>query len=157
MPVDSTSRTSSASGSTSPSRVPGSVGQQHDPGVVGAEIDLVLGQDHPVGELAAHLALSSFSPFGKHRAGERDGHGRARAEVPGAADDLARLALPHVDAAELKPVGVRMLLRLDDLAHAEKPEIAVLVVHAAALDAVDLGRRDREPGRQLLERHVHGT
>ena len=48
--------TSSASGSTSASGVPGSaLREHHDPGVVGAELDLVLGEDHPVGELAAHL------------------------------------------------------------------------------------------------------
>ena len=28
------------------------VGQQHDPGVVGAEADLILGEDHPARELA---------------------------------------------------------------------------------------------------------
>ena len=44
-------------GTTSASGVPGSAPvEHHDPGVVGAELDLVLGEDHPVGELAAHLA-----------------------------------------------------------------------------------------------------
>ena len=46
-------------------------------------------------------------------AGQRDRDRRPGAEVPGAADDLARLALAHVHAAELEPVGVRVLARLD--------------------------------------------
>ena len=124
--------------------------------MVCAERDLVLGEDHPVGQLAADLPLLELQPAGKHRPGQRDGHGRSDAEVPGAADDLSRLALPHVDPAQLQPVGVRMLRRLQHLADAEEPEVAVLVRHAATLDPFDLGRRDREPGRQLLERHLDG-
>ena len=130
------------------------LGQHHDPRVVGAELDLVLGQDHPVRELAANLALVELQPAREDRAGQRDGHGRARAEVPGAADDLARLALPHVDPAQLEPVGVRVLLGRDHLADAEEAEVPVLVGDAAALDALDLGGRDREPRRELVERHL---
>ena len=36
--------------------------EEHDPGVVGAEVDLVLGEDHPVGDLAAHLAPLELEP-----------------------------------------------------------------------------------------------
>ena len=100
------------------------------------------------------LRCSSCSPPGKPRAGQRDRHRRARAEVPGAADDLARLALPHVDPAELEPVGVRVLLGLEHAPDPEEPEVAVLVGHAAALDPLDLGGRDREPLRQLRQRHL---
>jgi hypothetical protein len=32
------------------------VWEHHDPGVVRAEADLVLGEDHPVAQLAAHFA-----------------------------------------------------------------------------------------------------
>ena len=42
------------------------LGQQHDPGVVGAELDLVLGEDHPVRELAANLALLELQPAREH-------------------------------------------------------------------------------------------
>src|SRR5207253_6380177 len=81
---------------------------------------------------------------------------RARTEVPGAADDLARRALPHVYLAELQAVGVRMLARLEHAADAEETEVAVLVGDAAALDPLDLGRGDAEPLCQLGERHLDG-
>ena len=132
------------------------LGEHHDPGVVGAEGDLVLGENHPVRELAADLPLLELEPAREHRPGQRDGNRRTGAEVPGPADDLPRLALPHVDLAELEPVRIRMLVRLEHLADAEEPEVAVLVRHAATLDPFDLGGRDRKPGRQLLERHLDG-
>ena len=132
------------------------LGEDHDPGVVGAELDLVLGEDHPVRELATDLPLLELEPAGEHRPGQRNGHGRSGAEVPRSADDLPRLALPHVDPAQLQPVSVRMLRRLEHLADPEEPEVAVLVGDAAPLDALDLGCRDREPRRQLLERHLDG-
>src|SRR4029079_19790679 len=47
-------------------------------------------------------------------------------------------------------------LRVDDLADPEQAEISVLVGHAAALDALDLGGRDRESCRQLVQLHVDG-
>ena len=97
---------------------------------------------------------SSFSPFGSTAPGQRDADGGADAEVPGAADDVARLALADVDLRHLQPVGVRVLLGLEHAADAEEVEVAARVVDAAALDALDLGGRDREPRRELLERHV---
>ena len=130
--------------------MPGSVsGEQHDPGVVAAEADLVLGQDHPVGDLAAHLAPLELEPVREHGAGERDTDGRADAEVPGAADDRARLALADVDLGDLEPVGVRVLLGLDDAADPEQAEVAALVGDAARVDPLDLGGGDREPRREL--------
>ena len=130
------------------------LGQHHDPRVVGAELDLVLGEDHPVGELAAHLPLFELQAARELRARERDGDGGARAEVPGPADNLSRLALPHVDDAELQPVGVRVLCCLEYAPDAEQAEVPVLVGHAAALDPLDLGGRDRQALGQLRERHV---
>ncbi len=133
LPVDSTSSTASASGSTSASGVPGSaVGEQHDPGVVGAEPDLVLGEDHPVGDLAAHLAPLELEAVRQHRAGQRDRDGRAGAEVPRAADDRARLALADVDLRQLESVGVRVLHGLEHAPDAEAPEVPALVGDAAA-------------------------
>ena len=61
----------------------------------------------PSRDLAAQLAPLELQPVRQHRARERDADGRARAEVPRAADDLARLALADVDLAELQAVGVR--------------------------------------------------
>jgi len=124
--------------------------------VVGAEGDLVLGEDHPVGELAPNLALLELEAVRQHRPGEGDPDGRPRPEVPGAADDLARLALADVHAAELQAVGVRVLLRLEHLADAEQAEVAVAVRDPAPLDPLDLGHGDREPGRELVQRHLDG-
>ena len=156
-PVASTSRISSTSGSRSAQRRARlGLRQHHDPRVVRAELDLVLGEDHPVRELAANLALLELEAAGENRARERDRDRRAGAEVPGAADDLARLALPHVHPAELQPVRVRVLLRLEHLADAEEAEVAVLVRHASPLDSLDLGGRDREPRGELVERHLDG-
>ena len=45
------------------------VGQQHDPGVVDAELDLVLREDHSVRELAAQLCRLELAAVGQHRTG----------------------------------------------------------------------------------------
>jgi hypothetical protein len=45
----------------------GPVVEQHDPAVVCAERDLVLGEDHPVGHLAAHLPPLEREPVRQHR------------------------------------------------------------------------------------------
>ena len=87
--------------------------EHHDPVVIGAEVDLVLGEDHPLRHLAAELAALERQPVRQRRARQRDRDLRARAEVPGAADDLIRLALADVDLRQLQPVGVRMLVRLE--------------------------------------------
>ena len=68
---------------------------------------------------------------GQQRARKRDGDGRARAEVPRAAHDLARRALAHVDLAELEAVGVRVLACLEHLADEEALEVAVLAGYPA--------------------------
>ena len=130
--------------------------QHHDPRVVRAELDLVLGEDHPVRELPANLALLELEAAGENRSWERDRDCRAGAKVPGAADDLARLALPHIHPTELQAVGVRVLLRLEHFADAKEAEVAVLVRHAPPLDPLDLGRGDREPRGELVERHLDG-
>ena len=131
----------------------GAVGEQHDPRVVGAEVDLVLRQDHPVRELAAHRATLERDAVRKDGARQRDGDGRAGTEVPGATDDRARIALADVDPGQLQPVGVRVLDRVEHAADEEAPEVAVGVDHTARLDALDLRGRDRQPRRELVERH----
>ncbi len=131
------------------------VREHHDPAVVGAELELALGQDHPARELAAQLRLPErLVRPGQERARKRDGDRRAGAEVPGAADDLARLALADVDAAELQPVRVRVLAGLDDAADEEAAEVAVGVGDAAVDDPVDLAAREDELRRQPLDRPV---
>ena len=122
--------------------------------MVRAERDLVLGQDHPVGELAAHLALLELEAVRKTRTRQGNRDRRTGTEVPGSADDLPRVALPHVDVAELEPVGVRMLLGLEYAPDEEAGEVAVLVGDAAMDDPVDLAAREHEPPAELLERQV---
>ena len=99
--------------------------------MVVAEADLVLGQDHPARRLAAQLALvERLVEDRQERPGKRDGDGRAGLEVPGAADDLARVSLPHVDLADAQPIRVRMRLDLEHAADEEAAEVAVDVRHA---------------------------
>src|SRR5436305_1329652 len=81
-----------------------------------------------------------------------DGDGCAGAEVPGAADDLARLALADVHPRELQAVRVRVLLGLEHAPHAEPVEVAVDLRNADPLDSLDLRGRDRELGRKLVDR-----
>ena len=91
---------------------------------------------------------------GSSTPGQTDRDGGADAEVPGAADDLARLALPHVDLAELELVGVRVLLGRDDLADAQVREVVAHVGDADVDHAVDLERRDGEPAGDLVRGRV---
>ena len=129
-------------------------GQDHDSGVIGAELELALGEDHSARDLAAQLRLPQRG-FGTRqlRARQRDRDGGAGGEVPRTADDLPRRSLPHVHLAELKPVGVRVLARLEHLADEEEPVIAVLVDRPARLDRVHLGGADAQPVRQLAGGH----
>ena len=130
------------------------VRQHHDPAVVGAEGDLVFGEDHPVRQLAAKLRRLERDAVRKHGAGKRDGDGCAGSEVPGTAHDLPRLTFADVDLAELKPIGVRVFSGLEHAPDPEVVEIAVDVGNAAPLDRLDLCGRDAEPLRQLPERHL---
>ena len=155
MPVTSTSSTCSPSGSASASGVPGSHGsaRTHDPRVVGPELELALGEDHPVGDDAPQRRpLQLHARPGSTAPGQRDGDRGAGAEVPGAADDLARLRLADVDLAELQAVGVRVLARLEHAPDAEEPEVAVRVGDAAVGDALDLGGGDRRGARRSRPR-----
>ena len=123
--------------------------------MVGAEPDLVLGEDHPARDLAAKRPLLERAREAREeRAGQADRDGRARAEVPGAADDLLRVGVADVDLAELEPVGVRVRLGADDAPDDEVAEVAALVGHADLDQALDLERRDGEPPRDLARRRA---
>ena len=95
--------------------------------MVAAEVELSLGEDHPAGDLAPELHFRERLAVGQLRTRQGDCNSRALAEVPGAADDLARLAFADIDAAELKAVGVRMLAGLHDPADPEQAEISVVI------------------------------
>ena len=125
--------------------------------MVVAEADLVLGEDHPARGLAAELALvERLVEDRQERAGQRDRDGRAGLEVPRAADDLARVALPHVDLAHAQPVGVRMRLDLEHAADEEAADVAVDVRHADVDHALHLDGRREQPVGDLLRSRVDG-
>src|SRR5262249_10726523 len=104
--------------------------------------------------LATELRRLELHPGGEHGTRQRDRDGRAWTEVPRAADDLARLALPHVDPAELQAIGVRMLPGFEHAPDAEVAKVSVDLRDATALDPLDLGGGDAEPLGKFRERHV---
>jgi len=122
--------------------------------VIGAELELALGQDHSPGDLTAQLRLAEWGlDTGQLRARQRDRDSGSGAEVPRTADDLTRRSLAHVHLAELEPVGVRVLARLENLADEEETVIAVLIDRPARLDRVHLRGADAQPVGQLAGRH----
>ena len=146
MTVGVTSSTWSRIGRTSTSGVPGS-------GPSGSTMIPAWSSPRPTSSSARIIpreacprssrSSSGWSKIGQERAGQRDGDRRAGLEVPRAADDLARVALPHVDLADAEPVGVRVRVDLEHAADEEAAEVAVHVRDADVDDALDLERRDR--------------
>ena len=128
--------------------------EHDDPAVILPELQLPLRQDHPGGLLAPQLAALEHEATREGGAGKGDGDCCPGAEVPGAADDLVRLGLPHVDDAELEPVCIRVLRRLENAADAEEPEVAALVGHTAVLDPGNHGRGHVDPVAQVRQWHV---
>ena len=119
----------------------------HDPAVVGAEVDLVLGEDHPLRHLAAQLAPLERQPVRQRRARaapprpsrrRRSSTRRRRSEYGSAS--------PTSTVRELQPVGVRMLLRLEHVADAE--ERRGRRGTPTPLDAVHLGGRRSRGARR---------
>ena len=132
------------------------LGQHHDPRVVVPEPDLVLGQDHPARGLASKLALvERLVEDREERTGQRDRDGRAGLEVPRATDDLAGVALSHVDLADAEPVGVRVRVDGEHAAHQEPAEVAVDVRNADVGYLVHLHRRREQSLGNLIRRRVH--
>ena len=132
------------------------VGKHDDPGVVLAQADLVLGQDHPPRVLAAQFALvEGCVQDRQQRSRKRDRDRCADLEVPGAAHDLAHVALCHIDLTDAQPVSVRVRLHREHLADEEAAEIAVEIGDADVDDALDLGGRDGQATRDLFRGGIH--
>ena len=74
--------------------------EHHDPVVVLADADLVLGQDHPARLHAAQLRLAERRAVGHDRARQRHRHRLPGGDVGRAADDRLRLVAAHVDLAD---------------------------------------------------------
>ena len=108
----------------------------------------------PSDTLAAQRRALERAAVREHGARQRDGNRRAGGEVPRPADDLARLALPHVHDAQLEPVGVGVLAGLEHAPDAVETEVAVGVDDAARLDRPDLAAREQQPLRELGGGHV---
>jgi hypothetical protein len=119
--------------------------EDENPRVVGAELELALGEDHPVRDRPSELRPFEPTTVGQDRARQRDRDRRPLAEIPRSADDLARLVVSHVDGAELETVGVGMLGGLENAPDPVEAQIAVLVGHATPDDPLDPGDRDRQP------------
>jgi hypothetical protein len=123
--------------------------------VILAEADLVLREDHPARALTAELDLVEGAiEDGEERARKRDGDRRARFEVPRSADDLARIALSHVDLAHTEAIGVRMRVGRQHAADEEAAEVAVQVGHTDVENPLDLRGRSEESVGDLGRRHI---
>ncbi len=118
--------------------------------MVHTDAELVLGEDHAVGLLAAQLGRLELRAVGHDRAGTRDADGLAGRDVRRAADDLRLLAAPDVDDADRQPVGVGMWLGAQHPADDEVLQRADAVV----LDAVDLRAGHRQARRELTDGQV---
>ena len=110
------------------------VREDHDPGVVLADPDLVLGEDHSVGDHAPELRLGEHGAVGHRGARAGDGDRLTSGHIRRAADDRPRGPRPVLHLADREPVGVRMRLGRDDLANDE----LVGVGDAGMLDPPDL-------------------
>ena len=119
--------------------------QDHDPVVVGADGELVLGQDHPLGGDAAQLRGPERRPVGHDGAGSRDRDRLAGRDVRRTADDRRGVPLPHGHVADGQAVGVRVALGGEDAPDDEEVERRDAVV----VDPVDDGPGQVEPVGQL--------
>ena len=89
------------------------------------EADLVLGEDHSAGRLPPQFALVERLVEDRElRTRQGDCDRRTRLEVPGTADDLARIALPHVDLAQAQPVGIGVRFHFEDAPDEEAADVA---------------------------------
>ena len=128
--------------------------ENEDAGVVLAELELLLGEDHPCRALAPHRPLFDPQPSGQEAAGQDDADGRSRLEVPGTADDLTRARLADVDLTQAHAVGVRVGGDVDDSADPEVIEVRVDVRDTTVQDPLHLARRCRQPCRQIGQRDL---
>ena len=113
--------------------------------VVGADRQLVLGEDHPVRRDAAQLRLLELRAVGHDRARPRDRDGLAGRDVRRAADDLRlrrRRRSRRVQTVSRSASGWRAVVE-----HASDDE-RVEVADAVVVDALDLGAGHRKARRR---------
>ena len=112
--------------------------------IVGGELQLLEGAEHPVGFHAAQLAAVDLLAAGQQRAVQRRGHQVAHMDVPRAGADLNRLLPAHVELADQHVVGIGVLLEGEDTPHLHvfHPGGEVFGdLHLGAGDAHGLGKR----------------
>ena len=119
--------------------------EHHDSLTPGADLQLVLGEDHPFGDDAAQLRALELGAVGQHRAGQRHGNRLTGGDVRRAADDRRRPvavagALAEVDLAHAQAIGVRVRL---DVEHAPDDE-AACIGHAVVVNRLDLRAGHRQ-------------
>ena len=120
--------------------------REHDYSVrVLADLELGLGEDHPVGGDPAELGASELLASGHHRPREGHGHGLPGGDVGGATDDRAR-GVARFHLADGQPIGVGVGLDPGDPSDHEvfrggRPQVG---------DPFHLGRPQRQELAQLL-------
>ena len=120
------------------------------------DADLVLGEDHPARRLPAKLPLvQRLVEDRQERTGQSDCDGGAGLEVPRAADDLARIPLPHVDLTHAQSIGIRVRLDREHATDEEAAEVAVDVRNADLGHRIHLQRRRKESLCDLIRRRAH--
>jgi len=133
------------------SRVEHQLVEHHDPIAARADLQLVLGEDHPFGDDAAELRLLELRAVGHHRSRPRYRDSLPSGNVRRSAHDRrrpVRRLLADVDLAHAQPIRVRVWLHIDDAPDHEP----VLPANAVMVDRLDLRPGHRQP---LLDRaHV---
>jgi hypothetical protein len=108
--------------------------------VVRADRELVLGEDHPLGDLPAQLRPLEPRAVGHHRPRARHRDRLAGRDVRGAADDVGDIVLTDRDRADPQAIGIRVRLGGE---HATDHEVLELG-DAVRVDPVDLRAGHRE-------------
>ena len=131
------------------------VGQDHDAGVVGAELQLVGSAEHALADGAAQLALLDFVVFG---VGGVDlgaylcaDHLLTGSDIGGAADDVEGRAGADVDGGEVQVVAVGVGLAGEHLGDNHVLQAATDGLHL--LDAVDFEAAESQQVVELGGRH----
>ena len=113
--------------------------------VVGADRELVLGEDHPVRRDAAQLGLFELRPIGHDGPGACDGDRLTGGHVGRSADDLCLGVFRDKHAADRETVSVGMWFGRQHAPDDERVEVR----DAVMVDAVDLGAGHRKARREL--------
>ncbi len=120
--------------------------------------ELLLAHDHAVALDPAQVGLLQSEAALEHGSAERDRDHVPGDEVVCAADDLAHAAvpLPHVDGAQVEPVGVGVLLLGEDPADHEAAQVVRLARGADPVDTLHLGAAHGQDLGHLLDRALPG-